>query len=1803
MTRRAVKQIKETVSVLVLSLFLSNTLLTPALAAGAVADSAAASANRPGVTEQNGAAVVNIVKPDAGGLSHNKYSQFDVTDKGLIFNNIASGSKNTQLAGSLAANSSLAGQAASVILNEVTSAARSNINGPIEIAGQKASLIIANPNGIEGGGFGFINADRVTLTTGAPYLDSGKLGFEITGGNINITGVTEYEGDDSETAALYTPGKLEILTRAARINAQLWAKDSITVVTGKNKIDYETGDLKEKDLASAEAAPLFALDIGALGGMYTGKIRLIGTEDGLGVTLAGEVSASETLTLDVRGNITTGSAPTGKSANLDDGQGGEIEAPEYSPALIYSGKGTSVKTTGDLNIDTSGSIVSGGAVSVTAAVITHNGVITAGEAVIEEGPDETEIPHDPVASDITLTAGKITGIGALTASRDLNLNSEDTDYGQFDITAERLKINGEEQNINPIKGEPAWPEGPDIPDLSDPLNNKNPADDTSKKIDLDSRDKDITPIVKEENLPITADTNIPAGSRPVVDKTDSGLDLIQIVGPDKNGLSKNYYKDFNINPAGLILNNSTSHVNTQLGGWIANNPNLLGSMAKTILNEITGANPSYLNGYIEVAGQTANVIIANPNALTVNGLGYINVSGTAGLISPRITAQGDGLNSLGVNLIILKGDEISNSESEIRAANLSVDAAVTLDNKGRVIVTEDTLITGGAVVNREGGLLYGEGHTKIDAQSVTNKENSSLFVGKDLTIQGESIENNDSLIYAGGETHIESKNIKNLKNSLINSAGDLTIKAEEEILNQSSNIESQNNIILTAATITNEKETFLTDCTITYETVRYVIPHLQQPNYYDAYRLFLRTVYTGTIIEETDTAKIFADKDISITVGDLHNHYSYITAGEDLHIDAVGSVENHGYQATIILDDKGADNHRWKYKKHTRGHLHCHDVYGVTRLPYTDWVEFDVPTTRYGILSANGTVHISAQNIGNKTFNAAGDEISFRTENIDPATARINANVEGARFIIEDKRFKATTDPKARYLLETNPLFTGYQTFLSSDYLYERLTSDPEKVLKRLGDGYYEQQHIAQQILDETGKRFIDGYTSLEEQYKYLLDNAVRAANEIELTPGVRLSKEQVAALKYDIVWLEEEEIDGETVLVPRVYLSSPQEGDLLNNGTLIIGRDVELFTADSLTNIGRIKADHSLVVTAGENITNRNGSIAGDDTRLSGDTIHNQGGAITGGRGELSARNIINQTTTRTEDYQGLSQTTIDQTAKITFDGSLNITADTVHNTGAYMGAQNLDLTARKITVDSVSEEYKVAVVQGAAAVTLYEKTHTGSLLIADAMNITAGTATIQGSDLRAQDTLTITATDSITITDDKDISESDIAINGKNYRSREMENHENVQASNVAADGDVTVTVEQGGLFVQASNITSDNGRISLNADDITVQNDIETHESLREFYQKTSGALSSKAVTEVFYDFAGYAVGSNISGKRIDINADSDFLAAGSAVIADEELNITAKNITVAAAEEKSHSRHMKEIKRSGVLSGGGFGITIGKERQKDQYKNWNIEQAPSVIGSVTGSVTMTAEEKITVAASDVIAGGDITMEAGEISLASRENTYDFWERHEYRRTGVTVSIGGKTINTISSVLSPIQRAAEANDSRTKALYGVKAGMELERAITDNARAETADDKFGGKNTFTIDVSIGTAKSLSETSGKASVAVGSSVLAGGDASFIAKKSDITAESSKIEAENILFDAQGDINLLAGQSTSESKTDSKSSSWSIGANIGFEGIGYFLSASGATGKIGQDGIVHNGTTVNARNTLSTTSGGDTNK
>ncbi|MFD2017140.1 filamentous hemagglutinin N-terminal domain-containing protein [Vibrio olivae] len=246
----------------------------------------------------NGVEVVDIAKPNGKGLSHNQYEMFNVDPTGLILNNSTQALSQSQLAGIVEGNANLQGQAASVILNEVTGSNRSQLNGYTEVLGKQANVILANPYGITCDGCGFMNIPRVTLSTGTPQIINGSLnGFDVSQGSISIEGL----GLDGSQQTYF-----DIITRAAKLSADIHAQN-LNVVTGRNQVGYKTNHVT-KSQSQPQTQPELAIDSSALGGMYAGRIQLVSTESGVGVNAGNLAASNGDVQISADGKITLGHA-------------------------------------------------------------------------------------------------------------------------------------------------------------------------------------------------------------------------------------------------------------------------------------------------------------------------------------------------------------------------------------------------------------------------------------------------------------------------------------------------------------------------------------------------------------------------------------------------------------------------------------------------------------------------------------------------------------------------------------------------------------------------------------------------------------------------------------------------------------------------------------------------------------------------------------------------------------------------------------------------------------------------------------------------------------------------------------------------------------------------------------------------------------------------------------------------------------------------------------------------------------------------------------------------------------------------------------------------------------------------------------------------------------------------------------------------------------------------------------------------------------------------------------------------------
>ena len=272
-----------------LNIILSLTLLFPNLSlAEILADTNVPKSNQPTILKTpNNAIQVDIVKPNNKGVSINEYSKFNTTDKGTILNNSRNGA-DTITGGYIHANPRLSEGSAKLIVNKINSNKKSSLKGNIEIAGDKADLMIANPSGIDIDGVHFINSKSTTLTTGELKFKDGALNnIDVRQGEISISN----RGLKDES------NYLNIISKTAKISANVYA-NNLNIITGKNKLDKDLNIL-----SSSSDDTKISIDTSNLGGMYANRIKLIATNKGIGVNNNAKIVANNDISINLNGDL------------------------------------------------------------------------------------------------------------------------------------------------------------------------------------------------------------------------------------------------------------------------------------------------------------------------------------------------------------------------------------------------------------------------------------------------------------------------------------------------------------------------------------------------------------------------------------------------------------------------------------------------------------------------------------------------------------------------------------------------------------------------------------------------------------------------------------------------------------------------------------------------------------------------------------------------------------------------------------------------------------------------------------------------------------------------------------------------------------------------------------------------------------------------------------------------------------------------------------------------------------------------------------------------------------------------------------------------------------------------------------------------------------------------------------------------------------------------------------------------------------------------------------------------------------
>ncbi|MGT8143985.1 hemagglutinin repeat-containing protein [Escherichia coli] len=436
----------------------------------------------------------------------------------------------------------------------------------------------------------------------------------------------------------------------------------------------------------------------------------------------------------------------------------------------------------------------------------------------------------------------------------------------------------------------------------------------------------------------------------------------------------------------------------------------------------------------------------------------------------------------------------------------------------------------------------------------------------------------------------------------------------------------------------------------------------------------------------------------------------------------------------------------------------------------------------------------------------------------------------------------------------------------------------------------------------------------------------------------------------------------------------------------------------------------------------------------------------------------------------------------------------------------------------------------------------------------------------------------------------------------------------STLAGNGDVTLTAGRD-MTSQAASLSAQKGLALMAGHDVTLTGAQNTS-SLDEYHKVTgsSGMLSKTTTTTHDVTDRRTMTGSELNGDTVSIGAGHNLNVTGSSVAGDNSVSLAAgNNLSIGTLTESNRETHLKQEKKSGLMSSGGVGFSVGSQSLKVTDTATDTTQKGSTVGSVHGDVSLQAGNRLTVNSSDLIAGRDMALSGKEVSITAATDQHVQTHTVEQKTSGLTLALSGTAGSALNTTVETVQAAKSAGNSRLEALQGVKAALSGAQAVQAGRLADAQGADAGNNNTVGISLSYGSQSSKSEQQSEQTVAKGSTLTAGNNLSIQATGSgvkgvdgDLTIQGSQIKAgNNILLQANRDVNLVSAENTSklEGKNTSSGGSVGVGVGVGSGGWGISVSASANQGKGSEkgNGTTHTETTVDAGNRLTIISGRDT--
>ena len=1347
---------------------------------------------------------------------------------------------------------------------------------------------------------------------------------------------------------------------------------------------------------------------------------------------------------------------------------------------------------------------------------------------------------------------------------------------------------------------------------------------------------------------------------PKIEEARNGMTVVNINTPNDKGLSHNQYNAFNVDEKGLILNNANRPVNTELAGYIMGNPNLVGPTANTILNEVTGTSSTSMNGALEVAGNKAHVIVANPNGISVNNGTFINASSATlttgnpiinnGSVTGYNVQQGvitvgeKGLNASktartdmlaeavklngkvwaqDAQVVTGKNDisvdatgKVTNTHKTGESSQVGLDVAaiggmyansmylvgtndgfgvnnqgvlsaqnkLTIDNTGKLhntgtIAATDANITTKSLEQMNKGKLYVD-TAKITTDSViqtgnaTTKESPVMIAQKDLSIATKSIVNTDgSVIKAEGKLQL---------GKTMDEKGTVSGKMDS-VVNTASTIEFGQGGALLATSVDN-KNGGITLKRVAVEVKEHVKNEVAPSGSIKRYQLSEERIYGHDDKIPKDKVVVHSSENLQLSINGKHHDswtkYEYdrtreedvvdtsnpgrIISGGNLHVD-VDHMVNEASQISAAGDITG-----------TVGNYEQSNPKG------NEYITEEGTATSYSRHHKKGwdTTNIREAKYKNTKVNPKDVPVAVYGGHVE--NSKSDATVDASLL---NSMSQLSTNPNTTYMIETDPNFTNRRNFLSSDYVLSRLKLDPMNIQKRLGDGYYEQQLVMQEIMRQTGKSRLQSGLSAEEQYRQLMDAGISVTKSQSIVLGRGLTESEQKNLKEDVVLLVSKSVvlpngKTETVLVPTLYLAPGTKR--VEGGANLQAQSINL-AVDTMHNSGSIVADKDVTLT-GNSIHNDNGLIKGNTaTVTANDEVRNTQGTIMGNDtvSVYAKKDVINEGGTITQTNAA---------------GSTKVSAGRdVINKGVQYEAGNSKVewnssNNRRETITGVDQGR----IGGAGQTTV---------VAGRDVSMEAG---IVSSDVNT----TVTAGRNVTMkamnaTHELEEHRFDKGKSGGGH-SQTTQSHDLVKAQS-----SVGSSIEGKNVSVVASDAVQLEGSQVLAADTVKVSgntvalNTAKANSTVNHVYLDKKKSLVKRESTNAVDDVTTTSVtGSTLSGKTVTITSAQNVTGQSAQIMGENAVSVTAGGkVELGADKSTTDGSSVYRHKKSGLLGGAGIGFSIGKEKHNIDEANHEEATVRNTLASTKGTVTIKANDTVHLTSADIVAKEGAVLDGSAVTLDGNVDHNHMTHDERYKKTGLTVSLGGAIANTLTNTTRTIKQAGGRDDKRLAALELNEARKQLQDGYMAVDKAvkgvKLRDDdgkvlkdtknhsRRGQKN---IDDAVNLSVSIGSTSRKQGQVVDTNTYQGGTLvsdgnvhikARDAQQSGIGLTGETVEAKKLVLDSASDINLEAGKNTVDVNNTYKSSGWSVGAGISLTGGGLLdINASGHMAR--QNGDTH---------------------